>query len=128
MTVDMINPKNMYTTTDVISRAMNASWLRNEVINNNIANVDTPGYKRNDVAFEEYLRDAIGTGGKTNSHNIKKIQPKIIRDNNSLSYRLDGNNVDIDTEMSYLAINQLRYDTLTAQVNYNFSRLKSVMR
>jgi len=44
--------------TDVLEKSLDAALLRNEAISQNIANVDTPGYKRKTVAFEEYLNDA----------------------------------------------------------------------
>ena len=45
---------------NVLDRAADASWMRNEAIGNNLSNVDTPGYKRQDVAFEDVLRQALG--------------------------------------------------------------------
>ena len=58
---------------------------------------------------------------------IEKVRPEVYTDKASLSYRLDGNNVDMDTESAYLAENTQRYQALIAQMNYNFSRLKMVM-
>ena len=45
-----------YNYINVLEKASDASWTRNSVISNNIANVDTPGYKRKDIRFEEYLQ------------------------------------------------------------------------
>lgn len=117
----------MYNNTDVLAKALDASWLRSETISNNIANVDTPNYKRKDVIFESYLERALQNSGKINSDRLKRVFPKVIDDNTNLSYRMDGNNVDIDTEMSYLAQNQIKYNTLISQVNYNFKNLKTVL-
>lgn len=55
----MINT-NVYDYINVLDKAADAAWLRNETIANNISNVDTPGYKRQDVAFEDQLRKAMG--------------------------------------------------------------------
>ena len=49
----MIN-SNAYNYIDVLSKAADASWKRNEIITNNLANNDTPGYKRKDVSFQNY--------------------------------------------------------------------------
>lgn len=118
---------NMHNNTDILSKALDASWLRSETISNNIANVDTPNYKRKEVVFEAYLERALQNSGKVNTERLEKVFPKVIEDNRNLSYRMDGNNVDIDTEMSYLAQNQIKYNTLVSQVNYNFNRLKMVL-
>lgn len=117
----------MHNNTDILAKALDASWVKNQVISNNIANVDTPNYKRKDVVFESYLERALQNSGKISTERLDKIIPKVIEDNTNLSYRMDGNNVDIDTEMSYLAQNQLKYNTLISQVNYNFSRLKTAL-
>ncbi len=122
------NGISMFGTTDILKRAMDASWKRNSVINENIANVDTPGYKRQEVAFEEYMRKALDNDGMITKGEARRVQPRVYTQNQQLSYRSDGNNVDIDTEMVYLAENQLKYDTLASQVNYNFQRLKAVIK
>lgn len=117
----------MHNNTDILGKALDASWLRSEVISNNLANVDTPHYKRKDVVFESYLERALQNSGKVSTKRLERVLPKVIEDNANLSYRMDGNNVDVDTEMAYLAQNQIKYNTLISQVNYNFSRLKTVL-
>jgi flagellar basal-body rod protein FlgB len=117
----------MHNNTDVLSKALDASSLKGEAITNNIANVDTPGYRRKDVVFESYLQQAIDSHGKIKPDSLSRVFPKVIEVNTNLDYRIDGNNVDIDTEMGYLAQNQIKYNTLISQVNYNFNRLKMVL-
>lgn len=117
----------MHSNTDILAKALDASWLKGEMISNNIANVDTPGYKRKDVAFESYLERALSTTGKIEEEKLSRLKPTVYEDHSSLSYRIDGNNVDVDTEMGYLAQTQIQYSTLISQVNYNFSRIKMVM-
>jgi flagellar basal-body rod protein FlgB len=125
----MINGKpSMYGHTDLLGLALDATWKRNQVINENIANVDTPGYKRKEVSFEAYLEKALNSNTYDEAEQLKRVQPRVFTENQRLSYRKDGGNVDIDTEMVYLAENQVRYNTLISQVNYNFTRLKSVLR
>ena len=117
----------MYGTTDVLAKALQGTWARNTTIANNIANADTPGYKRQDVAFESYLQKALNRNSQPTSEEIARIKPKQVTDYSARSYRLDGNSVDIDTEMGYLAENQLKYNALINQVNYNFERIKTVL-
>ncbi len=128
----MINT-NIYNYINVLDKAADAANSRNEIISNNIANVDTPNYKRKDVTFERYLEQAlIGSEpldervADINTH-LSDFGGMIYTDHSVLSYRLDGNNVDIDTENAYLAENQIRYDTLVSQIGKEFSRYKTVL-
>lgn len=119
---------SMFNHADIMGLALDATWKRNQVINENIANVDTPGYKRKDVSFENYLEKAMKTTDSNNVDQLNRVQPRVYTENRHLSYRKDGNNVDVDTEMVYLAENQVRYNTMISQVNYNFERLKAVIK
>jgi flagellar basal-body rod protein FlgB len=116
--------------------AINAATMRQRVIENNIANVDTPYFKRSDVKFEELLANAIGDQGTPaligRTTNAKHIPingtyptptPQIVTDP-STSINNDRNNVDIDKEMSLLAENQLRYNLLIQQVNHDAKMMK----
>ncbi|MDF2944518.1 MAG: hypothetical protein K0S01_3376 [Herbinix sp.] len=122
---------NAFNYINVLDKAADASWKRNEVIANNIANVDTPGYKRKDVQFESYLTSAlIGDNSldkRVANANLDSLDASVYTDNASLSYRLDGNNVDIDTETANLAENQIRYYTLLDSMTQEFSRIKTVL-
>lgn len=119
---------------NVLDKAADASWIRNEAIANNIANVDTPGYKRQDVNFEEQLRKAMKNSRYTSidervaNVDLERLNPITYRDHSTLSYRLDGNNVDIDTENVELASNQIRYQGLTDSITKHFQGLQSVMK
>lgn len=117
---------------NVLEKAADASWIRNAAISNNIANVDTPGYKRKDVDFEKYLQSAVAGGGSLDDE-VAGVELEILTgttytDYGTVSYRLDGNNVDIDTENAELAKNQMKYYTMLDSVSQEFSRLKSVMK
>lgn len=125
----MIQGKNsMFNHTDLMGLALDATWKRNQVINENIANIDTPGYKRKDVSFESYLEKALNSNDPKAVEKLNRVQPSVYTENQHLNYRKDGNNVDVDTEMVYLAENQVRYNTMISQVNYNFNRLKAVIK
>lgn len=126
----------VYDYIDVLGKAANASWTRNEVINNNIANVNTPGYKRKDVSFDDMLAIQLKNTGTsqvdldTRVANIdqKRLEGKIYTDSTAYSYRIDGNNVDIDTENVELASNQIKYNGLVSSINAEFARIKSVIK
>lgn len=109
-------------TQQLLNRALDTASLRNDVIANNIANVDTPKFKRSEVIFEDKLKKALnytnyGKLNLTNSRHIQinqatmDLQPEV-RVMDDLTYRNDGNNVDIDVETAKMAKNKLFYDAV----------------
>ncbi|MGN0279655.1 MAG: flagellar basal body rod protein FlgB [Lachnospiraceae bacterium] len=125
---------NAFDYINVLDKAADASWLRNDAISNNIANADTPGYKRQDVNFETQLAKALRNSRYTSMDskvaNVKmnRLNPITYTDYSGYSYRIDGNNVDPDTEGVYLAKNQVVYQGLTQSINQEFKNLQSVMK
>ena len=125
---------NAFDYINVLNRAADAAWQRNEAISNNIANVDTPGYKRQDVAFESVLQQALGNNryqsmdDKVANVNLSRLRGRAYVDYANYSYRLDGNNVDIENENVMLAENQLKYQGLISSINQEFTNLQTVMR
>lgn len=125
---------NVFDYVNVLSRTADAAWTRNEVIANNIANVDTPGYKRQDVDFEGQLRRALRNNryqsmdSKVSSVTSSSLNTRVYTDAANFSYRLDGNNVDIDTENVELAANQIKYNGLVTSINEEFTNLKMVSK
>ena len=125
----------VYDYINVLGKAANASWLRNEVINNNIANVNTPNYKRQDVSFDDTLAIELKKTGTTQVDLDKRVanadstrlEGKIYTDATNYSYRIDGNNVDIDTENVELASEKIRYEALTDSMTQEFSRIKAAI-
>ncbi len=89
-----------------LARLMNAAELRHSVISHNLANVNTPGYRRLEVVFEEALQEAGGT-----SPSGEPAPQPIVREEQGLPVRADGNNVDIDREAVQLDKNALTYQT-----------------
>ena len=121
---------------DVLKTAADASWLREEVLTNNIANVDTPNYKRQDVEFTTYLKSALEQAGtpastltqKVNEANLSGITTRTYTENTTLSYRMDGNNVDLSKENAELAAEQINYNALIDSMNNEFTRMKAVLK
>lgn len=126
---------NAFDYINVLDKAADASWLRETAITNNIANVDTPGYKRQDVDFQSVLKKELGRtkyaslDQRMNQLNtgLNKLNVSTYTDAANYSYRLDGNNVDIDTENVELASEQLRYQAITTGINSQFARMKAVI-
>ena len=125
---------NAFDYINVLNRAADAAWQRNEAISNNIANVDTPGYKRQDVAFESVLQKALGNNQyesmdeKVSNINLSRLRGRAYVDYANYSYRLDGNNVDTENENVMLAENQLKYQGLISSINQEFTNLQTVMK
>ena len=121
--------------TKIIEKSLDAAWLRNSVIADNIANVDTPGYKRKVVKFEEFLKDAQNSQSLKNKKitqsnqktNNNKIAPVVVQDESNLQYRLDGNNVDIENEMASMAKNTIKYNVLIEGLNMRHNFIKHVI-
>lgn len=129
----MIN-SNAFDYINVLDKAADASWLRNEVISNNIANADTPGYKRQDVDFESQLEKALGRvdadnmDSKVASLKSSELEATTYSDYSEYDYRLDENNVDIQVENVNLAKNQLKYNGLMTSVRMEFQNLVNAMK
>ena len=113
---------NAYNYINVLDKAADASWTRNDVLANNIANADTPGYKRKDVQFETYLSNAVA------NLDLNDLNATVYNEQPGLSYRSDGNNVDVSTENVELAKNQIKYYTLMNSISQEFSRMKSALK
>lgn len=117
MLADMLFNK---TNLPLISKSLDTAMLRNRVIANNIANVTTPGYRRVEVSFEGQLRDAIDRsrlkGAQTDENHIAMGRLDLSNVNAEAFHPYDPtlpsgvNNVDIDSEMSKLAENQIAFN------------------
>ena len=125
---------NAFDYINVLDRAADAAWQRNEAISNNIANVQTEGYSRQQVTFESVLQQALGNNryesmdDKVANVNLSRLRGRAYVDYANYSYRLDGNNVDIENENVMLAENQLKYQGLISSINQEFTNLKTVMK
>lgn len=126
-------------TIDYLSRGMSAANLRHEVISNNIANVNTPRFKKSDVVFESLLAKELGLfdeQGKlevvrTHDRHLpipmqEKAVPSVVMDT-STTMRTDKNNVDIDKEMANLAKNQIYFNAMAKELGSYFQRVKNTI-
>ena len=117
-------------------QAADASWLRETAIMNNLANTDTPGYKRQEVDFESVLQRELGHSKyitldkKIRSLNadLSGLNVSTHTDSSNYSYRLDRNNVDPDTENVELASETIRYQALTNSITSDFTRMQAVLK
>ena len=125
---------NIYDYMKVLDKAADAAWIRNDCINNTLANVNTPKYKREDVDFKAQLKQALNefrymtTDEKVASLTNEDLKPKSYIDYAGYSYRKDENNVDVDVENVYLAENQIYYNGLTTAITAEFNDLRTVTK
>lgn len=120
----------------VLETGMDAASLRQSVIANNLANIDTPGFKASDVQFENLLAQSLQDGSslplatdnprQIGTPDASDVQPQVVTDN-STSMRSDGNNVDMDQEMTEVAKNNIYYDALTTQLSSQLGILRMVI-
>jgi len=122
-------------TISLLENALNYSSTKQKVISQNIANVDTPNYKAQEVSFKAALDHAVGQSLSTNRTDYRHFVLNKPEDASSsvinkklVSYNENGNSVDIDQEMSDLAKNQIYYNALTERVSGKFSTLQNVIR
>ena len=118
------------TTFRTLDLALGAAGKRQEVLANNLANVNTPGYKRLDVNFDGALAKALDAqrGGNVDDDNaLSQLSPKVTTDANAVSVRADGNSVDVDQEMAFLAENNIRYNALVQLSQKKLEGLKYVI-
>ena len=138
----MFSNTSFGTTLDVLHRAMDVSMLRQDVIANNIANADTPNFKRSFVNFESQLAAALESRGAssfraavTDERHIsfsRSVDYRSVRPHTRLDYLTtvdnNGNNVDIEEESMNFLNNQLMYTLLTNSVTKQFQRVNLVVR
>ena len=122
-------------TTRALISALDGLSARQRTISNNIANVDTPGFKASDVSFARQLENVDNVGRKlqmtvTDSQHLSAAglsEETEVFTRKDTSQRVDGNNVDVEKEMAYLAETSLHYQTVTRLVSRRLAGLRTVI-
>jgi flagellar basal-body rod protein FlgB len=116
---------DLFDTTVVgLQRAMSGANLREQVLANNIANADTPNFKRSDVDFHAALAQAFSGQATPAQIGAVTFQPQT---DGASVIQADGNNVDIDREMSSLSENSLDYQSLSSVLATRLAILKTAI-
>ena len=129
-------------TTAVLTQAMAGYSARNTAIANNIANAETPGYKRVDVSFESALADAVDADrerlkmdagssisaidGSDVTRQVDEVAPNVMS-TDTTTMRVDGSNVDPDDEMARLSANQLASSTVVSLLDKRFQQFRTAI-
>lgn len=109
-----------------LDAALGAAGMRQQVLANNLANVNTPGFKRSDVQFDSVLAHAVDAAEAGDASSLQGLKASVETDSAS-SMRADGNNVDIDNEMANIAENNVRYNALVQLASKQLNTLEYVI-
>ena len=110
-----------------LAKTLDAAAARQKTIANNIANVETPGFKRGTVSFEDALRRVLDSSTETAIiDGLKDLAPVQVVDLQSPS-KPDGNNVNIDAEISDLARTSLKYRAAATLMENKTSMLRAAI-
>ena len=118
----------------MLEKGLDATSLRHRVLSHNVANVDTPDYKRSDVDFSAIFADATGDGltlKKTSPRHLDGVMSsanKAVVTDNSTTIRNDGNNVSIEQEMTWLAENSIQYNSIARAITSELGKLRTVIQ
>ncbi len=125
------------TNVPLLSKALDVYTLRSKAISSNIANVNTPGYRRKFVTFEEQLQNAVEktlSGVRSNPHHmpigrqrITEVQPQLEEDNSPV-LKSGANNVDIDREIVEQVKNEIRFVYGARLLANNFKALRASIK
>jgi flagellar basal-body rod protein FlgB len=114
---------DLFDTTQIgLERALSGASLRQQAIAQNLANVNTPGYRRQDVDFASALHAAWDEG----SHEVETVDATV-RTDQSAVMRADGSSVDIDTEAAAQAKNGLQYEAVAAVIKSRTAIMRSAI-
>jgi len=107
----------------LLEAGIKAESLRQKAIANNIANLETPGYRRIDVKFEEFLAKSLDSSG---SVDLSKLEPQIYRPKQT-PVKSNGNDVSLENEVGAMIKNSLRYTTYIRLLNKKYRGIESAI-
>ncbi|MGM0608033.1 MAG: flagellar basal body rod protein FlgB [Candidatus Muiribacteriota bacterium] len=134
----MISRLNSSKTINLLSKGLDTASKRHKTISNNIANVDTPGFKTSGVSFENSLKKVLNDDGlrgeRTHGGHMRvglpkynEVAPEVYKYNDT-NYRNDKNNVDIDVEVAKMAKNKIYFEANTQRLNGTFQLLNDAIQ
>lgn len=109
---------------DISARALDVRYTRQGLIQSNIANLETPGYKVQELPFQKVMESVITKKGELSRTNEKHITPDPVDTGKSLEFKQEDRPPDLDEEMVKLSENQLMYELSTRLVTKKFEGLK----
>jgi flagellar basal-body rod protein FlgB len=107
-------------------RLLDAAALRHEALATNIANIETPGFKRLDLA-PDFTRQLDAYAAHPNSGSLERLHPSVTEDRTTAAVRADGNNVELEHELIEMNRNSVEYEFLTQYASDSLKRLKTAI-
>ena len=117
----MANEMNMI---NYIEAGLKAESIRQKAIANNVANMNTPGYRRTDLRFEELLAKAIESNGRID---VSEIKPEFYQPNTT-PVKANGNDVSLDSEVGAMVKNSLRHRAFMMLLKKKYSQFSAAIR
>lgn len=119
----MVDPIFQSANYQVARKLLDATALRQEAIAANVANAETPGYRRVDVGrdFASQLKAATRSG---QMEGLDSVQPRLVEDHTARTVRPDGNTVEIERELMAMNQNSVEHDFLSEVVSRNIKQLR----
>jgi flagellar basal-body rod protein FlgB len=111
-------------TTELLQAGIKAEHLRQKAIASNIANLETPGYRRVDIKFQDILAKAIDDDG---SFDPEKIEPEFYKPKNT-PLRANGNDVSLESEIGHMVENSLRHKTYVRLLNKKYKQMEMALQ
>jgi flagellar basal-body rod protein FlgB len=108
---------------DLLSKLLDVSAMRQDVIAQNVANINTPGYRTLEISFDDALNQAMASNDPAA---IQGIQPQVVEGNGGIM-REDGNNVDVDLEMVRLQKNALYFKVYTQLMANDLAQFRAAI-
>jgi flagellar basal-body rod protein FlgB len=108
---------------DLIEAGIRAESLRQQAIANNVANLETSGYRRIDVKFEELLTKCLDSTGKAD---LKKIAPQIYQPKQT-PVKSNGNDVSFETEVGHMIKNVIRHKAFIRLLDKKYKQIELAM-
>jgi flagellar basal-body rod protein FlgB len=108
---------------DLLQAGLRAEGLREKTISSNIANMETPGYRRIDIRFNEMLAKALDSSSTVDLNDVK---PEIFQPQNTL-VKANGNDVNLESEIGDMVKNSLRHETYIKLLHQKFSQMQEAI-
>jgi flagellar basal-body rod protein FlgB len=104
---------------ELLESGLKAEALRQRAVANNVANLQTPGYRRLDVKFEQLLAKAMESGDDLDG---EELEPELFQPKNT-AVNSNGNDVNLEAEVGSLVKNSIRYKAFIRLLNKKFSQI-----
>jgi flagellar basal-body rod protein FlgB len=112
---------------DLLESGIKAETLRQKAISNNVANLQTPGYRRLGVKFEQMLSKAIESSGDTENINLDELKAELYQPKNT-AVGPNGNDVSLEAEVGDMVKNSIRYRAFIKLLTKKYAQIDEAIK